>query len=274
MDREQIRRDPMTDNSEAVMHEKTPYYRQVHNKPLEGYNPAPSEKETHGDTRELFSMQNSYNQLAVGTDKKGDMMVTGSAIRRHNDNTLEREAKQVEGSRRKQHPSRFGEFFTNPAKPDESAFAYRVERRMPEKRVLRMLYENARKHDMETHNDIMPFMDVQKEEETLSEMRQKDVTESEKMAQEKKVRDEKDQEKRFLKNLKFARKKLNSTEWEELRKELFGEAEIPEPVFVSASSGTDSPEDGTEEDLSGEDTEDTVLPDDTTEENKAVHRDI
>ncbi|MBE6611244.1 MAG: hypothetical protein E7632_02025 [Ruminococcaceae bacterium] len=222
MDYDRFRHDEMPGNrSEAVMHESAAHERGSYDKRVGGYTPNPAERETRGEPRELFSMKNSYNDLSVGADKQGSMMLTGSAVRRHNSPSLENEEKQVEGSRRKKHPNNAGELYTNPANPDKSAVAYRVDRKVPEKKILKKLRESAKRHDLGTFNETMPFIDVKENEDTLQELRRERVSEVEKQALEKTIRDKKGMERKFLEKLRFARKKLLSTDLDELRAMLF-----------------------------------------------------
>jgi len=124
MDREYLKREKqLNSSSEAQVHEKSPHDRETYAKPIRGYAAHPAEKEQRGEAKEMFSMSNSYSNLSVGADKKGDITVAGSAQRRHDSPTLENASKQVEGSRRKKHHGNGGELFTNAAKPAESAFA-------------------------------------------------------------------------------------------------------------------------------------------------------
>jgi len=228
------RNDAHTQSSEATVHEKTPYHRENFDKRVSGYTPHPGEREERGEPRELFSMKNSYNDLSIGADKKGDMMVTGAAIRRHNAPTVENDEKKVEGSRRKKNKTKSGELFTNPAKPDESAFAYRVGKKMPERKVLGNLREAARRHDLDRFNDTMAFLDVKQDEAALQKLRREEAPTSQIQELEGIVLQKKTMEQRFLRHLRLARRELGSMELDELREKLFGEDKtqllnVPEP---------------------------------------------
>ena len=246
------RGDAHTESSEATVHEKTPYNRDNFDKRVSGYTPHPGEKEERGEARELFSMKNSYNDLSIGADKKGDMMITGSAIRRHDAPSVKNDEKQVEGSRRRKNRTRSGELFTNPAKPDESAFAYRVGKKMPERKVLGQLREAAKRHDLDTFNDTLVFLDVKKDEEALHAMRQEEAPISEIQEVEGTIAKKKVLEQKFLRNLRLARRELGSLELPELRQKLFGEENLQtltraEPLSDGDLGGEDENEENSDE---------------------------
>ena len=236
--------DAHTQSSEAMVHEKTPYHRENFDKRVSGYTPHPGEREERGEPRELFSMKNSYNDLSIGADKKGDMMITGSAIRRHDAPTVENDGKQVEGSRRKKNKSKSGELFTNPAKPDESAFAYRVGKKMPERKVLGNLREAARRHDLDKFNDTLVFLDVKQDEAALQKLRREEAATTQIQELEGIIAQKKGMEQRFLRHLRLARRELGSLELDELRAKLFGEdikqlPVMPEPQTDGDADGED-----------------------------------
>ena len=252
MDREYLKREKqLNSSSEAQVHEKSPHDRETYAKPIRGYAAHPAEKEQRGEAKEMFSMSNSYSNLSVGADKKGDITVAGSAQRRHDSPTLENASKQVEGSRRKKHHGNGGELFTNAAKPAESAFAYRTKAKTPEKKILKKLREHARRHDLDRFNKTMPFLDLQKNEKQLQQMRRDEAPQHETQAMEKIILDKKTMEMKFLKNLRQTRRKLNGTDMEELQKLLFGEhAEDPQTAHRPASASGE--EDSGDEDDSEE----------------------
>jgi len=243
-DEARAREDALTQSSEAIMHESPRLSGASGGKALRGYMPHPAEREERGEPRELFSMQNSYSGLSVGADKKGDMMITGAAERRHDSPTLENDAKRVEGARRKKHPIGDGEFFTNPAKPEESAFAYRVNRRMPERKILRRIRESARRHDLEEFGGTLPFLDLHENEEELRQKRREDAPVSETQRLERIIRDKKALEMRFLRQLRLARKKMSGADVEELLAQLFGKEEEPTPQPLPAAGDASSEEEG------------------------------
>jgi hypothetical protein len=238
------RNDAQTQSCEATVHEKTPYNRENFDKRVAGYTPHPGEREERGEPRELFSIKNSYNDLSIGADKKGDMMVTGSAIRRHDAPTLENDEKKVEGSRRRTKPTKSGELFTNPAKPDESAFAYRVGKKMPERKILGNLREAARRHDLDKFNDTLVFLDVKQDEAALQKLRDEEAPVSQIQELEGIAAQKKTMEQRFLRQLRLARRELGSMELDELREKLFGAdakqlLAMPEPQADGDIGGED-----------------------------------
>ena len=251
MDREYLKREKqLNSSSEAQVHEKSPYDRETYTKPVRGYAAHPAEKEQRGEAKEMFSLSNSYSNLSVGADRKGDITVAGSAQRRHDSPTLANTSKQVEGSRRKKHHGNGGELFTNAAKPAESAFAYRTNRKMPEKKMLKKLREHALRHGLDRFNKTMPFLDLPQNEKQLQQMRREEAPLQETQAMEKIILDKKTMEMKFLKNLRQTRKKLNGGDLEELQKLLFGEhtedmrtAHLPASASGEEESGDDEADD-------------------------------
>ena len=229
-----------TEASEASVRETTPYNRENFEQRMTGYTPNPGEREERGEPRELFSMRNSYNDVSIGADRKGDMMVTGSAVRRHDAPTVKQDEKRVEGARRKKLRTRGGEFFTNPAKPEESAFAYRVGKKMPERKVLGQLRDAARRHDLNTFNDTLAFLDLKKDEDRLRALRDAEAPSAEIQALEGVVMRKKALEAKFLRNLRLARREISSLDLDELREKLFGETKPQLFVTPEQASGEDA----------------------------------
>ncbi len=251
MNSEYLKRDKaQTDNSEALIHETSPYYRNSHEKPVSGYVSHPAEREERSEPRELFSLKNSYNDLSIGADKKGDMMITGSAMRRHNSDTVKADEKRVVGSRREKHSDNSGELYTNPAQQEKSAFAYRVNRKVPEKKILKKLRESAKRHDLDRFNNTLFFLDIKENEETLNDMRRERASENEKQELEKTIRNKKVLERKFLNDLRFARKKLLSSDLDELCAELFGE-DTEKAVRTSSLAVSEGDAEGNEDTDSG-----------------------
>ncbi len=194
-------------NSEAVIHEeqRSPQKKEE----MHGYEQNTSEKDSDTYAHELVCAHNAYNNVSVGADKKGDIVIAGSAIKRANSPTLDSDRKRLRISRAGKKRCFEGELITSSRLPRTGAFAFKANKKVPEKRMLVLLREHSRRLKISSAEDIMPFMSVDRDMSELSRLREESAPQSEIMALERTISDKNAAMHRFLRMLKAAGRKAN-----------------------------------------------------------------
>lgn len=194
-------------NSEAVSHEeqRSPQKKEE----MRGYEQNASEKDGETYAYELVRVYDAYNNVSVGADKKGDIVIAGSAVKRADSPTLDGDRKRLQTSRARKKRCFEGELITSSRLPKTGAFAFRANKKVPEKRMLAQLKEHSRRHGISSVNDIMPFMSADRDMSELSRLRGEGAPQSEIMALERTITEKNTAMHRFLRMLKIARKKAS-----------------------------------------------------------------
>ncbi len=194
-------------SSEAITHEerRSPQKKEE----MLGYEQNASEKGGEAYAHELARVHNAYNNVSVGADKKGDIVIAGSAVKRANSPTLDGDMKRLHTSRAHKKKCFEGEFLTSSRLPKTGAFAFKANKKVPEKRMLAQLKEYSRRRGISSVNDIMPFMSADRDMSELNRLREEGAPQSEIMPLERTITDKNAAMHRFLRMLKAARKKSN-----------------------------------------------------------------
>lgn len=194
-------------SSEAVTHEerRSPQKKEE----MRGYEQNASEKDGEAYTHELARVHNAYNNVSVGADKKGDIVIAGSAVKRADSPTLDGDMKRLHTSRARKKRCFEGEFLTSSRLPKTGAFAFKANKKVPEKRMLARLKEYSRRRGISSVNDIMPFMSADLDISELNRLRKEGAPQSEIMSLERTITDKNAAMHRFLRMLKAARKKAD-----------------------------------------------------------------
>jgi len=189
-------------NSEAVTHEeqRSPQKKEE----MRGYEQNASEKDGETYAHELARVHDAYNNVSVGADKKGDIVIAGSAVKRADSPTLDGDRKRLQTSRARKKRCFEGEFITSSRLPKTGAFAFKANKKVPEKRMLAQLKEHSRRNGISSVNDIMPFMSADRDISALSRLRGEGAPQSEIMTLERTITDKNAAMHRFLRMLKAA----------------------------------------------------------------------
>ena len=189
-------------NSEAVIHEK----RRDHgeNKPPETYEQTLSEREA-GGVRELSSIRNAYNDVSVGADKKGSVIISAGAKKHGNSPTLDNDKKRLRVSRAKRRACHSGVFLANAHDPKSGAFAFKADSKIPEKRMIQQIKEHSVRYGIKAVNDMMPFLSIREDMAKLSELRSEQASQGDIMALEQSIVQKRAEMHRFLKTLKYSK---------------------------------------------------------------------
>ena len=214
-------RDPLK-NSEAVTHEELHSPEKNKDIPIHGLDRSAEEKEKD-PARELGRVRNAYNNVSIGADKQGNIILSAAALRRENSPTLDNDKKRLRTSRARKKTLPNGEFFSGSRLTKTGAFAFKADKKVPEIRILRQIKEHSRRYDIMAVNNIMPFMSVENDIERLQTLCQTNAPQNETAALESAVTAKKAEMKRFLRTLKTAKRNAKK---------------IDEPVFQGSANFT------------------------------------
>lgn len=189
--------------SEAVTHEER--RKPEENKLIDTYEQDTPEIESENGVHELSSIHNAYNNVSVGADKKGSIIISAGAKKRGNSPTLNNDKKRLRVSRAKRRACHSGEFLANAHDSVSGAFAFKVDSKVPEKRMIRQIKEHSVRYGIKAVNDMMPFMSLGEDMARLSKLRGEQAPQGEIAALEQSVVQKRAEMHRFLKTLKFSK---------------------------------------------------------------------
>lgn len=174
--------------------------------------------------KEMFRLENSYGNIAIGSNKKKEAMIVVSQKREHNEKSTNRNQKELQMEQAKRKVSPKGEFLVNPGGEKEGATVYRVDVRMTEEKIIPQLKGFVNQEDNIMLEKRMPFLssDRDKEEkkelgEQIREHREKDERmTADKLEKEKEylqtmIQQKEEQERMTKRKIKFAWKKMQKT---------------------------------------------------------------
>ena len=193
-------------SSESVIHERE--NKISDSKQPEGYQPHPNESRLS----EVFGLKSAFDNLSVGMDEKGIISVTATSQKDYHGPTLNSDRKLMKGTRRRTLYEHFGELYTNPSAPKNSAFTFRSRRTLSENRILSELRRASDKRLSPVQRQMIPFLTIEEDREHLSELRsaQQDTAQerAEKGRLEASIAQKTSMENRFLRKLRNARLQL------------------------------------------------------------------
>jgi hypothetical protein len=155
--------------SEAIPHFKGEEDMSTEKLP-DNYQLHKSERDAQTRPRELFSMRNSYGNVAVAANRNQEMTLFVSENRRHNSKTLDNDHKKLNGERRRSATDLFGQAYTNRFDPINSAFAFKTGKLQPEKRVLDRIKKYVDEKGQNTVERILPFFTLDRDKKKLHEL--------------------------------------------------------------------------------------------------------
>ena len=198
-------------NSEAVTHEEIHSPEKIKDVPLHGFEQSTEEKEKNA-AYELGRIHNAYNNVSIGTDKQGNIILSASALGRENSPMLDNDKKRLQTSRVRKKALMQGDFLTSSRLPKTGAFAFKADKKVPEMRMLRQIKEYSQRYNIEAVNEMMPFMSIDKDIEELQVLRRENGSQSETAALETAITDKKAAMHRFIRTLKAAKRNARKSE--------------------------------------------------------------
>ena len=211
--------------SEHIVHERES--KREDKKPMEGYEQHPAEERLS----EVFGLQNSFDNLSVGMDRNGTMMVVVSSGKEYHAPTLNSDRRLLKGTRRKRSQQDFGALYRNCAAPGESAFGFRANKHLSENRMLREMRRASDRLLSPRQQEAAPFLSLEADRQELSAMRSQQENTPEAREQlgelEQTVARKTELENRFLRRLRLARLQA-VTKAEDKKKQ-----SLPEQLFES-----------------------------------------
>lgn len=131
-----------------------------------------NEKSENTKMKEVFRAENSYGNIAMGTNKKKEAMLVVSQKREQNGETTQEHEKNVHMERKKRIKAHFGEHFVNNSQKEESAWAYKGNTKKTEKKMWGEMKEFHKKSDSNMMEKRMPFLALEKEKKELVSLRE------------------------------------------------------------------------------------------------------
>jgi hypothetical protein len=98
------------------------------------------------------------------------MIFSLNETRRHNNETLDSNHRQLNGERRRTVVNPMGYTYTNGHDPVNSVFAFKTKKILPEKRVLNRLKKMVEETDQQTVKNILPFLTLARDKARLQKL--------------------------------------------------------------------------------------------------------
>ena len=204
----------------------------------EGYAPHPHDETYY----ELMGIKNSFDNVSVASDEKGQTLISVNSQKEPGAPTLENDRKRLDGTHRKRNGTPRGEFYTNCVPDRKSAFAYRADKNVSDLNIYTEFKQIAEKKISRRQREAVPFLRLDEDRASLSLLRGTGGGENpdrvERELLEKRVRRETEYRDVFMARLRKARQKA-------YRKQ-------PEPVEQMALPMTAIPAADTDEDETAE----------------------
>ena len=202
-------------------------------KRVEGYEPNPQDEKYY----EVMGIKNSFDNVSVGSDRYGQMIISVNALKEPGEVTLDSDKKLMKGPRRKKKIEAFGDFYTNLFSDTHGAFAFRADRNISDIRMMTEFERIAKRRVSREQRDAMPLLRLEEDRMLLSEMRGKsgsgneDYYERQKL--ERRVLRETEYRDRFMARLRKARRKTYDK----------GEEEEQRDIIKTMMTAEDTPDD-------------------------------
>ncbi len=220
-------------------------------KKVEGYEPNPQDEKYY----EVMGIKNSFDNVSVGSDKYGQMLISVNTLKEPGSPTLDSDRKIMKSQRRKKKFGAFGDFYTNLFSDRHGAFAFRADRNISDIRVVKEFERMAKQRVDREQLDAMPMLRLEDDRAELEKLRGMSGSQNENFEErrtlEHRVMKETEYRDRFMARLRKARRKTyDKREDEELENDIFR-------TMLSAEGDTDEDGDDDTDDILG-DTDDTT----------------
>ena len=222
-------------------------------KKLEGYEPNPQDEKYY----EVMGIKNSFDNVSVGADKYGQMLISVNTEKEPGAPTLDSDKKRMKGTRRKKKFGAFGDLYTNLFADRHGAFAFRADRNISDIRMMKEFEIMAKMRVTREQRDALPLLRLEEDKALLSELRSMSGSQNDDIAQrqslERRVLKETEYRDRFMTRLRKARRKTYDKHGEEERDDTES-ARLTAKSDAAGDSGEDDTDDipADTEDITGE----------------------
>ena len=140
---------------------------------LTGYQSSEAELKRGEQPQKIWELSNSYGSLAVGKNKKKQLVLVNSRRRTKQLHQLTPESKALQSGTSVRIPLISGEFRFNEAwnRRDESAYAYQLEAGSSPDYLMRKMQELSGKREPDAQKTVGLFFDLRPEKEELAYLR-------------------------------------------------------------------------------------------------------
>ena len=142
--------------------------------PLTGYKSSEEEHRRQDQPQKIWELSNSYGSLAVGKNKRKQLVLVNSQRRTKNIHQLTPESKELRSGTSAPIPLISGEFRFNEAwnRRRESAYVYRMEAGFSPDFLMRKMKELSGKREPDVQKNIAPFFNLDPEKDELAYLRE------------------------------------------------------------------------------------------------------
>ena len=176
-------------------------------KKVEGYEPNPQDEKYY----EVMGIKNSFDNVSVGSDKYGQMLISVNTMKEPGEVTLDSDKKVLKGQRRKKKFGAFGDLYTNLFADRHGAFAFRGDRNISDIRLMKEFEIMAKKRVTKEQRDAFPLLRLDEDKAELEEMRAAGASQNDNFMErrqlEKRINKETEYRDRFMARLRKARRK-------------------------------------------------------------------
>lgn len=210
--------------SEGIEHVRESEMQQK--KKPEGYEPNPQDEKYY----EVMGIKNSFDNVSVGSDKYGQMLISVNTTKEPGEVTLDSDKKKLKGPRRKKKIAAFGDFYTNLFADRHGAFAFRADRNISEIRMMKEFEILAKRRVSKEQRDAMPLLRLEEDKQELTELRSRKSTDPESYEEREKLQRrvlrETEYRDRFMARLRKARRKTYDKGKDELDQDTLNKEEL------------------------------------------------
>ena len=211
-------------------------------KKVEGYEPNPKDEQYY----EVMGIKNSFDNVSVGSDKYGQMLISVNSMKEPGEVTLDSDKQKLKGPRRKKKIGACGDFYTNLYADRHGAFAFRADRNISEIRLMKEFEMLAKKRVTKEQRDALPLLRLEDDKAELSQLRNMNGSQNENYAEReelaKRVLKETEYKDRFMARLRKARRKTYAKDIAEPEQEITLKEEL-----ITQDGTDDSNDENTDE---------------------------
>ncbi len=195
-------------------------------KKVQGYEPNPQDEKYY----EVMGIKNSFDNVSVGSDKYGQMLISVNSLKEPGEVTLDSDKKKLKGPRRKKKISAFGDFYTNLYADRHGAFAFRADRNISDIRMMKEFEMLAKKRVAKEQRDAMPLLRLEEDKAELTQLRSMSSSLNDNYEEreqlERRVLRETEYKDRFMTRLRKARRKTYDVEKDEYEQNILAKEEL------------------------------------------------
>ncbi|MDR0469627.1 MAG: hypothetical protein LBH09_06595 [Peptococcaceae bacterium] len=154
--------------------EKESRGRLEHQASIPGYRSSEEEKKRHDEPRKIWELSSSYGTLAIGKNKKKQLMIVNSQRRTKELQALTPESKELRRETSVKIPLISGDFRFNEDwnRREKSAYSYQLEASHSPDYLMRKMKELHDQRTLKVQENINPFFDLSEDKEELAHLRE------------------------------------------------------------------------------------------------------